>query len=195
LWIFASVRSVPFMTSIETLRAVHHPTRRRIIDVLGLDGPRRVGQLADALDEQVGSISHHLRVLERAGVVGRVPELATDGRTSWWRLEVRSLAWSVEDFADSPADRAQAKAAERVNIDHQLGRLSAWKRSADAAPASWRRAAFTTDTTTRATAEELAALHEALEATLRDWRSGIDTDDGQERRPVFVFAHGFPTAP
>ncbi|HYG93247.1 MAG TPA: helix-turn-helix domain-containing protein [Nocardioides sp.] len=183
------------MTSIEMLRAVHHPTRRRIIDFLGLNGPSRVGLLAGALDEQVGSISHHLRMLERVGVVTQVRELATDGRTSWWRLDVRSLAWSVDDFADSPADRAQAKAAERVNIDHQLGRLSAWKRAADAAPATWRRAAFTTDTTTKASAEELARLHELLEETLREWRAGIDLDDDQEREPVFVFAHGFPTAP
>ena len=73
------------MTTIDVLRAVHHPTRRRIIEYLYINGDSQVGSLARDLDQQVGSISHHLRMLERAGVVERAPELAVDGRTSWWR--------------------------------------------------------------------------------------------------------------
>lgn len=191
-----SVRAptVPGMTSIETLRAVHHPVRRRIIDHLHLYGPAQVGSLARALDQQVGSISHHLRMLERAGIVAAAPELATDGRASWWRLEHDSLSWSVEDF-DHAADRTQARAAERVNIDHQLAKLSAWKRSADGFDPGWRRAAFTTDHLAQATADELSALQAALLATVEQWRAGIDLGDGAEREPVFVFVHGFPTQP
>jgi DNA-binding transcriptional ArsR family regulator len=180
------------MTSIETLRAVHHPTRRRIIDHLYLHGPAQVGTLARDLEQQVGSISHHLRMLERAGIVAPAPELVTDGRASWWRLEQETLRWSTEDF-EHAADRTQAKAAERLNIDHQLAKLAGWKREADRAAPAWRRAAFSTDFLARATADELAALQEALEATLRAWRAGIDLDDGADREPVFVFAHGFPT--
>jgi DNA-binding transcriptional ArsR family regulator len=168
-----------------------------MVELLHLEGPCQVGTLARDLGEQVGSISHHLRMLERAGVVARAPELATDGRTSWWRLEQRSLSWSVEDF-DHPADRAQAKAAERLNLDHQLGRLAAWRRSADHADPSWRRAAFATDFLALATPDELAELSQALEATLRRWRDGLPDrpDDGEApRAPVFVFLHGFPTRP
>lgn len=182
------------MTSIETLRAVHHPTRRRIIEVLYLHGPAQVGTLARELDQQVGSVSHHLRMLERAGVVGRAPELATDGRTSWWRLDQQGLSWSAEDF-DSVADRAQALAAERLNIDHQLAKLSAWKRESARADPAWRRAAFSSDALALATPDELAALQAALAETVSAWRSGIDPDDGAAREPVFVFSHGFPTRP
>jgi hypothetical protein len=46
-----------------------------------------------------------------------------------------------------------------------------------------------------ATAEELAELADALQQTVSRWRRGIDRSDEQERRPVFVFAHGFPTEP
>lgn len=183
------------MTSIDVLRAVHHPTRRRIVDVLHLRGPSQVGMLAQALGEQVGSISHHLRMLERAGVVARVPELAVDGRTSWWRLEMASFRWSVDDFADAPADRAQARAAERLNIEHQVGKLAEWKRRADAADPAWREAAFSNDFLAMATPEELRALQESLLEVTRAWQASIDVDDGQQRQPVFGFAHGFPSAP
>ena len=187
--------SVLGMTSIETLRAVHHPTRRRMVDYLSLHGPSQVGTLARELGEQVGSISHHLRMLERVGVVTPAPELATDGRTSWWRLDQASLSWSVEDFADNAADRTQARAAERLNLDHQLGKLAAWKRSSARADPAWRRAAFSADFLAMATPEELAALQDALLDVVRRWQAGIDTEDGTTREPVFVFAHGFRSRP
>ena len=184
------------MTSIELLRAVHHPTRRRILDFLYLHGPSQVGTLARELGEQVGSVSHHLRMLERADVVSRAPELATDGRTSWWRLETASISWSVEDFEENAANRTQARAAERLNIDHQLGKLATWKRESPGADPAWRQAAFSADFLALATPEELTALHEALVRTVREWQAGIDVDnDAARREPVFVFAHGFRSRP
>lgn len=181
-------------TSIETLRAVHHPVRRRMIDYLHLNGPSQVGTLAAELDQQVGSISHHLRMLQRVGIVEQAPELASDGRTSWWRIRESSLSWSVEDF-DLPAERMQAKSAERVNIDYQLRKLAAWKSSSDAAPPAWRRAAFSTDFSTTATAAELEELGQAVARLVDEWAAAIDREDGQAREPVFFFGYGFRTRP
>ena len=181
------------MVSIDVLTAVHHPVRRRIFDHLVVHGPTQVGTLARTLEQQVGSISHHLRMLERAGVVERAPDLAADGRTSWWRPALDTVRWSVDDFADRPADRVRAQAAERVNVEHQLGKLVDWMRRTASYDEGWRRAAFSNDSLALATPSELSALHEALTATVAQWRASIDTDDGQEREPVFVFQHGFPT--
>jgi len=184
------------MTTIETLRAVHHPTRRRIIDFLFLHGPSQVGTLARELDQQVGSISHHLRMLERVGLVEQAPELAIDGRTSWWRTPPDlNISWSPDDFADNPADHTQARVAQRLNTEHQLAKLSAFMRASDGVPRAWRRAAFSNDFAAMATPAELDELCDLLVRTCREWRDAIDTDDGQERAPVFVFAHGFPSRP
>jgi len=184
------------MEEIQAITAVHHPVRRRIVDYLGLYGASQVTTLARALDQQVGSISHHLRMLERAGVVERADDPNSDKRTSWWKPARRSFTWSAEDFGDSPSDALLAREAERVNIATQLDRLKAWHRSKpQRSDPEWSRAAFSTDTLTWATAEELTALSEALRDTLDAWRAGIDTGDDAVRRPVFVFAHGFPTTP
>ncbi|KRF19999.1 hypothetical protein ASG90_19945 [Nocardioides sp. Soil797] len=183
-------------TSIETLRAVQHPVRRRIIEYLSVHGASQVTTLARAMDLQVGSISHHLRMLERVDVVQRAPELAADGRTSWWRMpEGSTISWSVDDFADNPADRMQAKAAEKLNIEYQIRKLAAWKKEADRADESWRRAAFSSSTSAVATAEEFSDLQARIDATVREWTETIDKADGQERLPVFVFSHGFPSRP
>jgi len=182
------------MEEIEAITAVHHPVRRRIVDYLGLYGASQVTTLARVLDQQVGSISHHLRMLERAGIIERADDPTGDRRTSWWQASRMSFTWSVDDFADSPADAMLARSAERANINTQIGRLSAWHRKAGT-DEEWNRAAFSTDTLTWASAAELAALSSALRDTLDTWRRSIDREDGADRRPVFVFAHGFPTAP
>ena len=183
------------MPTIDVLRAVHHPTRRRILDHLLVHGDSQVGVLARELDQQVGSISHHLRMLERAGMVERAPERSTDGRTSWWRATPGGLSWDVEDFADRPAELVQARAAERLNFEHQLHRFREWQaRRKDYGP-GWRRAAFSADGVGQATPAELSELSRLIAQTVTDWRQAIDTDDGKARQPVYWFARGFPMKP
>lgn len=180
------------MEEIEAITAVHHPVRRRIYDYLGIYGPSQVTSLARALDQQVGSISHHLRMLERAGMIERADDPTGDRRTSWWQLARRGITWSVDDFADTPADAMLARSAQRANVRTQLGRLQAWHRGTSPSP-EWGRAAFSTDSLSWATAEELSELSKRLGETIARWHSEIDTSDGTERQLVFVFAHGFPT--
>jgi len=182
------------MEEIDTITAVHHPVRRRIIDYLGLYGASQVTSLARALEQQVGSISHHLRMLERAGIVERADDPTGDRRTSWWQASRKRFSWSVDDFADSPADAMLARSAERANVAVQIGRLSAWRRSTSPSP-QWSSAAFSTDTLTWASPAELSALSQSLNDVVDSWRRSIDADDGEDRHPVFVFAHGFPTIP
>lgn len=183
------------MTSIDVLRAVHHPTRRRLLDYLHLHGACQVGTLATELDQQVGSISHHLRMLERVELVERAPELASDGRTSWWRGVRTDISWAVDDFADKPAEMMEARVAERLNFEHQVRRFADWRRRSDGYGQDWRRAAFSADGLSRATTEELAELSRLLLEAVESWSASIDRDDGQEREPVFWFAHGFPVRP
>ncbi|WP_353111444.1 helix-turn-helix domain-containing protein [Microbacterium sp.] len=175
------------MEQISVIAAVHHPLRRRIFDHLLVHGPCQVGAIARALDVQVGSISHHLRMLQRSEVVEHVDDPSGDRRTSWWRLRRRSFTWAETDFA-SPADRLLAREAQRANIRHQIDLLQRWNRISRDSEVE----AFSTDSLKRATPAELADLGARLNALLDDWGAGIDEDDGQDRIPVFFFAHGFP---
>lgn len=179
---------------ISVITAVHHPLRRRIYDYLLLYGTCQVTTLARALGSQVGSISHHLRMLERASVVERAPDESDDRRTSWWRVARRGLTWSVDDFADSPADALLAREAQRQGIRMQIDRLQRWHRHRDD-PAYAGYDASNTETTAWASPDELRDLSARLLQTIREWQGGITLDDGQERVPVFVFAHAFPTEP
>ncbi|GGD44766.1 hypothetical protein GCM10010915_27500 [Microbacterium faecale] len=180
------------MASIDTLRVFLHPDRRRIIDHLTAHGPSRVGDIAATLGLQVGSVSHHLRMLEREALVERAADLRTDGRTSWWRNVPKSVSWSVDDFAEDGSAQAVARDMERANIQYQVDRLAEWKRRAPHAPEAWRQAAHSYDYVLRATPEELLALGDAIASTIRAWREGIDDDDGADRAAVRMFLHAFP---
>ncbi|MFC5432315.1 ArsR/SmtB family transcription factor [Microbacterium suwonense] len=176
------------MENISVITAISHPLRRRIIDRLLLHGPTQVGTFARVLDAQVGSISHHLRMLQKAGVIEQTDAPDGDRRASWWRLARRSFTWSAADF-ESPADALLAREAERANVRHQLDRLSQWYRTSPTSDLE----GFNTDSLAWATQEELNDLHRRLNTMLDDWRSSIDREDRQERMPVYFFAHGFPT--
>lgn len=176
------------MEPISVITAVHHPLRRRIIDYLQLHDATQVGTLARAFDVQVGSISHHLRMLQRAGVIEQVDDPTGDKRTSWWRLSRHGFTWSESDF-DSPADALLAREAQRANIRHQLELLQRWHRTGRDSDIQ----GFATDALNWATPAELRDLGQRLTSMLNEWSSGIDREDGQERVPVFFFAHGFPT--
>lgn len=57
-----------FELCAKRLRALADPERLRIVQVL-LEGPRNVGDLAAALDDEIVKVSHHLGVLRRAELV------------------------------------------------------------------------------------------------------------------------------
>src|SRR4051794_4901131 len=87
------------------LIAFHHPVRRWLTELLSVEGPANVGQLAARTGLAVGSVSHHLKVLHQRGLIEPAPELAHDTRESWWRLKPRSMTWSVEDFEEGTLGR------------------------------------------------------------------------------------------
>lgn len=63
--------TVPAKSALDhTLAALADPTRRAILDHLAR-GPARVTELAAPFDISLNSVSKHIRVLERAGLVRR----------------------------------------------------------------------------------------------------------------------------
>src|SRR6202034_818045 len=65
-------------------KAMSHPLRREMLHHLDEHGPATSTTLAEALGENTGTTSYHLRVLADAGVIEEVPERAS-GRERWWR--------------------------------------------------------------------------------------------------------------
>lgn len=87
------------------LKALAHPLRLRILRHLGVSGPATSTTLARALGENTGTLSYHLRQLERGGFIEDIPDHAV-GRERWWR-GVRNL-----DVRRPPRDTLTAEERE-----------------------------------------------------------------------------------
>jgi DNA-binding transcriptional ArsR family regulator len=77
--------SVLHITDLETLRAMAHPLRQRILIELNVREHARAADLARTLDVPANSISFHLRVLARHHFIEEAPELARDKRDRVWK--------------------------------------------------------------------------------------------------------------
>ena len=83
------------ITDSRVLAAMSHPLRRRLLDILRVDGPATASLLAQRTDQAVGNISHHLKTLVAGDLVREAPELARDRRERWWRLVNAGVRWST----------------------------------------------------------------------------------------------------
>src|SRR4051794_8771074 len=144
------------------IAAIHHPLRRRLIDLLGVEGPATASQLAERTGELVGNISHHLKVLAAAEVIEEAPELAKNRRERWWRSAGASYSWSVADADGEPAAELIATVSEERNVTYHADKVRQWfERRQDYEP-EWIRAAFATDSWLTLTPERLAELSDRI---------------------------------
>jgi DNA-binding transcriptional ArsR family regulator len=183
--------------TVEQVAASGHPVRRRLLEVLGVDGPATASQLSERTGQHVGNVSHHLKMLARAGLVEEVPELARDRRERWWRHVPISLSWSLADVRGDAVGEAVAVAAEHENLDHHSERVRAWfaaRDGSDGYDETWTRAAFSTETWAWATPDEWDGLGEALNAVLAEFHAA-HREPAPGRESCFVFAHGVPSRP
>jgi DNA-binding transcriptional ArsR family regulator len=189
---------------ITKVAAMAHPVRRRILDLLAAGGPATVGTLAAQSGEQVGNVSHHLKMLRKAGLVEKAPELARDRRESWWRAVTMSWSWSITDFAGDPAGEVVAMAAEQEQLRSNVEKTQRWYEGRSEIDPAWIDAAFSSTSSLKLTLAELAELGAMLSGVVAgfaashvppDPAAGSVAEEDDDRRPVFVYTYGFPLQP
>jgi DNA-binding transcriptional ArsR family regulator len=187
--------SVTHQADIDKIAAMAHPVRRRLLDLLSAYGPATVGTLAEQTELRVGSVSHHLKMLARTGLIEEASELARDRRESWWRIVRASWSWSVVDFDDDPAGRVVAEAAEREQLRGCVESVQAWFDERTDYDRAWREAAFSNTSRLNVTVEEFAELGRRIGDLMQEFADSIDPADGQDRQSVFAFSYVVPVAP
>lgn len=146
------------MTDPTVLRALAHPLRLDLIELLSAIGSATAATCARHLGTSQASCSFHLRQLETYGFVERA-EASGDRRERPWRITDVEQSWSSVD--SGPA----ADQLERVFVEREASRILAWKAAADE-PESWRRASFLGGATVPLTESELADIGEQLSEVL-----------------------------
>src|SRR6266849_1009150 len=102
------------------MRALAHPVRLALLELLGRDGPLTATEAGRALDEAPGNMSWHLGVLARHGFI--VEAAGGRGRRRPWML---TAAGTRMGQPTSPEERLAADALLRVVVERNVGQIQA----------------------------------------------------------------------
>ena len=177
----------------KALRALAHPLRWKLIDVLGSENGATATRCAESLGESVASCSYHLGMLAKYGYIEEVPD--RPGREKPWRL-TRPDQQLTPPGLDLDGELA-AEAALDVFLDHELDRTKSRVRSGSLEPAPWRpglqgMTAWLTEAEFVAVKQQLIGVLEQFAPRARD--ASLRPESGREVR-LFVAASAARPAP
>jgi hypothetical protein len=167
------------------LRALAHPLRWQLIDLVGSETTATATRCAEVLGESVASCSYHLGILGKYGYIELVPGQA--GKEKPWRL-----ASQQQNLDPSNLDTEGALAAEAAAVaflDHELARIKQRLSHLSLEPEPWRTASLLIGNTTWMTAEELRGITDQLKqlATTHEERATDPASRPPGAREVRLF--------
>lgn len=174
------------------MRALAHPMRVALLEVLGREGTLTATRAAELLDDTPGNMSWHLQTLAKYGFAEEAP--GGRGRSRPWRL----VGWghSFDTAMGSPVEVAAGNALEQTIHRRNFEGLTEWWSQQRSYPAKWRRAAFLATSTTYLTAEEMDDLSEQIQALLQGYHERLRDKSTRPRDALPVrfvsFAHPLP---
>jgi predicted ArsR family transcriptional regulator len=178
------------ITDARAMRALAHPLRWALIDLLSMEGTATATRCGEVLAESQASCSFHLRQLARYGFVEEAP--TTSKRERPWRLTNPDQHWS----SVQPDEERALAAAElgRVFVEREIEKLRTWVRTSHAYPEEWRRAAVTSGAQVWMTVAELAEVRRRLVEFAGEIAEHDQSPEARPpgARPVRIFLAGFP---
>jgi hypothetical protein len=174
------------ITDPRALRALAHPLRLDLVELLGALGRATAAECARRLGPSQASCSFHLRQLAKYGFVEQAPP-SDDSRERPWRLTDLEQSWSA---GAGPA----SEQLERVFVQREADRILGWLVSDDAASEAWRDASFVGGLTVPVTVAELESIRAELRAAVEPYvrRLSDRTDWPPETRFVRIMLAGTP---
>ncbi|MDH2425931.1 helix-turn-helix domain-containing protein [Sphaerisporangium sp. TRM90804] len=149
------------------LRALAHPVRVQLVDLLRKHGPSTATRLAERLGVNSGTASYHLRRLGAAGFVEEDTERG-NARERWWRSVHHITRLSDAELAEREPEAVLAymqsiAALYNLRTQRTLSELQTM-------PGQWRRVFDLSSIALRLTPQEGQRLREELEEVVSRYR-------------------------
>jgi DNA-binding transcriptional ArsR family regulator len=165
---------------VRAIRALAHPLRLELLDLLRFEGPSTATLLGRRISESSGATSYHLRQLARYDFVEEAPQVGK--RERWWRYRERKIL--IPEGLEG-----RNLLAELLSRDaHALDRFLARRSRLD----EWDQTAFFQSCALRLTVAELDAVRSGIESLLSPLRRADAKDVPADALPVRILAFGFP---
>ncbi|HEY1919186.1 MAG TPA: helix-turn-helix domain-containing protein [Streptosporangiaceae bacterium] len=144
----------------KAIRALAHPVRLDLLELLAAGGPATAAHCGRMLGESQASCSFHLRQLAKYGLVEETGE--GTGREKPWRATTTSTGW--DSVQKTPEAAAAAGLLSEVLAESYFTQLRRWLEVRSGESEEWQRAAFVGDRFLWVTPEELAQVGRDLAA-------------------------------
>jgi DNA-binding transcriptional ArsR family regulator len=178
------------LTDPKAMRAMAHPVRMALLDLLKLHGTLTATAASEALGESPANCAFHLRTLAKYGFVEEAG--GGKGRERPWRSKRQHITIESHDLED-PRAKIAADALSQALEDRWLRRARRGMASSDALPEEWRGKAHSSRTLSFLTADELREVSGQVLAVIDSFRAKHSAEDRPAGSlPVELLFFGFP---
>jgi hypothetical protein len=182
------------LTDPRTMRALAHPTRLSLLELMAREGSVTVTRASEVLGESTASCSYHVRQLAKYGFVE--PAGGGRGRERPWRRATRGQ--SYQEVGD-PATSAAAETLTSIVVERHMRTIMRWLEGRRREPDEWRRVAGFSDRLLYLTPDELAELDRRVFDVVEESGYGDRLDDPASRPPdaraISLIVFGIPLPP
>ncbi len=174
------------------MRAMAHPTRLALLDLLRREGELTASRAAELLGESPGNMSWHLQTLAKYGFVEETGD--GKGRSRPWRIAAVRNRFITKP--DDPEASAAGDALALLYTERAVSQQREWLSAHHGYSPDWQDAAFLTTNLTYLTAQELSDLSTEIVELFSRYTDRVDPSRRPDGAlPVHMTAFGHPLAP
>lgn len=178
------------LPGVAALRALAHPARLDLLDLLRVHERLTAAECARLLGTSTKSCSYHLSILAAQGMVVRAAEPGADGRERPWRRAVDEI--ETPPGPGTGADQEARVAVMQVTARRDLELFTAFLDREPDEPSGWRQAVTVHTRTAVMSAGQLRDWGLAVEAVTREHVGRAQQESPAEARAVRLTIRGFP---
>lgn len=174
------------------LRALAHPLRVKIYDILSQYGPQTASSLAERLGESSGSTSYHLRALAKHDLIREAEDRGT-GRERWWERPIGGVTFANPDAMATPAGRAATQVVMNEFLRNRNDQLLDFvNKGIGGEEEMWQEGTLISTATARLNPEQAKELALKIMALIDEAVDNNRNQTGEGVRPVTIRADLFP---
>jgi predicted ArsR family transcriptional regulator len=178
------------LTSATELRALSHPVRLALMELLDQEGPLTATRAGERLGESPANASFHLRMLAKYGYVEEAP--GGRGRQRPWQLVPQAQSIPGDELGAEA--RLAAGALLELLRERDTERLRIWEATRSEYPPEWRTGANEMRISLHLTAAELTELTRRVEELVQSYvELGAWKPGRPGSLPISFGLHAVPT--
>jgi len=180
------------MLDAGALRALAHPLRVQIYDILSQYGPQTASTLASMTGESSGSTSYHLRALAKHDLIREVDDRGT-GRERWWERLKGGISFTNPEAMKTPSGKAATQVVMTEFLTRRHQQLMRYMATSLANPDVLdEEEAMISTATLRLTHEQTIELISHLQQVIDEFNTKYRDQKREGLRPISIRTDVFP---